>query len=87
MELSDANGVSLTPDDLREVDEILLDYLQEGRITPVYARERILDEDVRESITAQYCGQRLRRLAEHGHVRNLYDVGLYELLEDPRIEA
>jgi len=78
--------MTLTPEDLREVDELLLDFLREGRVTPVYARERLVDDGHRESITEQYCGQRLQRLVEHEHVQNLYETGLYELLEDPRRE-
>ena len=84
MQASNRRHVTLDAGDLREVDRVMLDYLQEGRVTPVYARERIVDDGVRESITAQYCQQRLRRFEEHDHVRNLFDVGLYELVEDPR---
>jgi hypothetical protein len=73
-------GLDLT--DLREIDRTLLDYLREGRITPAYARKRLLDETERESITGAYIGQRLQRFEEHGHVENLYDTGLYALVED-----
>lgn len=73
----------LSDEDLRDVDRTLLDYLVEGRVTPVYARDRIHDETERE-YTSTYLGQRLQRLGEHGHVRNLYGTGLYELVEDPR---
>ena len=76
--------MSLEPDDLRDVDERLLDYLTEGRITPVFAREQMVDEGFRDKITSAYLQQRLVRMEEHGHVRNLQDVGLYELLGDPR---
>jgi hypothetical protein len=76
--------MALDVDDLREIDEILLDFLQEGRVTPVYCRNRILDEEVRDEITSTYCGQRLQRFEEHNHVQNLYDTGLYGLVDDPR---
>lgn len=76
--------MSLGPDDLREIDARLLDYLNAGRVTPVFAREQMLDEEFRDDITGTYLQQRLKRLEEHGHVRNLQDVGLYELLSDPR---
>lgn len=76
--------MSLEPDDLREIDDRLLDYLAEGRITPVFAREQMLDEEFRDEITSAYLQQRLVRFEEHGHVRNLQGVGLYELLADPR---
>lgn len=79
--------MALDEDDLREIDEVILDYLQEGRVTPAYCRDRILDDDVRDEITSTYCGQRLGRLEEHGHVNNLYDTGLYQLISDPREEG
>jgi hypothetical protein len=37
-----------------------------------------------DQITSTYCGQRLQRLEKHGHVQNLMDTGLYELVDDPR---
>lgn len=76
----------LKEDGLREIDRHLLDFLQESRITPVYARERITDDGIRKNITNEYLQQRLKRFEEHGHVRNLYDIGLYELVSDPREE-
>lgn len=85
MQGSRSNPMALDDDGLRDVDRDLLDYLQEGRVTPVYARDRMLDEDKRD-VTSTYLGQRLQRLEEHDHVRNLYDTGLYELIDDPREE-
>lgn len=79
-----ASLMALEAADLREVDDLLLGYLAEGRVTPAYCRDRILTEGHRESITSTYCGQRLQRLEEHGHVTNLLDTGLYELVSDPR---
>lgn len=78
------NPSVLDDEGLREIDRVLLNFLQEGRVTPVYARERIIEEGVRESITEQYCQQRLKRLVEHEHAENLYNVGLYQLRTDPR---
>ena len=75
--------MALSEENLRDVDRDLLDYLVDGRITPVYARERMADEGRRE-VTSTYLGQRLQRFEEHGHVRNLYETGLYELVDDPR---
>ena len=82
MQASKTNPVGLTDDDLREIDRTLLDYLREGRVTPAYARHRLLDETDREEISGAYISQRLKRFGEHGHVRNLYETGLYELVED-----
>ncbi|ELZ88481.1 hypothetical protein C453_01415 [Haloferax elongans ATCC BAA-1513] len=56
----------------------------EGRVTTVYYREGILDEDIRESNSEQYLSQRLKRLHEHNYLKNLYDTGLYELRRDLR---
>lgn len=72
----------LTPDDLRDVDRQLLDYLVEGRVTPAYARVR-LDEDGVGEYSRGYVQQRLARLEEHDHAANLHDTGLYELVENP----
>ena len=79
--------MALSEDRLREVDRVLLDYLAEGRMTPAYGRKRIVADGIRESITGQYVNQRLRRFEEHGHVRNLLDTGLYELVSDPREDS
>ena len=78
--------MALSNADLRDVDRDLLEYLSEGRVTPVYARDRMVDEDLRE-VTSTYIGQRLQRLVEHNHARNLYDTGLYELVDDPREDS
>lgn len=72
----------LNSEDLIEIDEQLLDYLCEGRVTPNYARMRLV-EDVKD-YSRGYVQQRLKRLVEHGHVVNLLDSGLYELVDDPR---
>jgi len=73
----------LDTDDLREVDEEIVAYLAEGRVTPAYARARLADDDVGD-YSRGYVQQRLARLEEHSHVRNLYETGLYELVDDPR---
>lgn len=80
--LHNDNPGMLRPDDLIEIDEQLLEYLREGRLTPNYARIR-LREDV-DDYSRGYVQQRLARLVEHSHVENLRDCGLYELKDDPR---
>jgi len=84
MQASETSGMALDEDDLREVDRFILDYLQEGRVTPAYCRDRIIQEGHREDLTSTYCGQRLQRLEEHAHVENLLGAGLYQLVTDPR---
>lgn len=74
----------LEGDDLRDVDEALLRYLSEGRVTPAYARARLEEDDIGE-YSRGYVQQRLSRLEEHGHAKNL-GGGLYELVDDPRDE-
>lgn len=74
----------LTPDDLREVDEALLDYLGDGRVTPAYARHRLTTDEVGD-YSRGYVQQRLARLEEHDHAENLFDTGLYQLVTDPRV--
>jgi hypothetical protein len=73
----------LSADDLREIDVTLLNYLEEGRVTPAYGRDRMKDEEAHD-VSSTYVGQRLQRLEEHGYVGNLYGTGLYELISDPR---
>lgn len=72
----------LTADDLRDVDEQILEYLEEGRVTPRYVRARL--EDDLDGYSRGYVQQRLARLEEHRHAENLLDLGLYELVDDPR---
>lgn len=72
----------LNDDDLRPVDRHLLDYLADGRVTPAYARKRLVDD--LDDYSRGYVQQRLSRLEEHSHVTNLLDTGLYQLVDDPR---
>lgn len=72
----------LDPSDLREIDQTILTYLRDGRVTPAYARVRINNEQG-EDYSRGYVQQRLARLEEHSHVENLLDTGLYELVDDP----
>lgn len=68
-------NISLNP-----TDEIVLDYLSEGRVTPSY----IASEE--EELESGNVNNRLARLVEHGYVERL-DRGLYELIDDPREEG
>ena len=73
----------LSDDDLRPVDHYIVDYLVEGRVTPAYTRERLHQDGVGD-YSRGYVQQRLARLEEHNHVTNLFNTGLYELVDDPR---
>lgn len=72
----------LSSDDLRPVDRALLDYLNEGRVTPVFCQKRL--EKAGEEYTRGYLHERLTRFVEHDHAANLMDTGVYELIADPR---
>lgn len=80
----------IDPDDLRAIDEELLDILQDGRgsgepwgyITPGRAQER-LREDYDHGVEVQYVQQRLDYLRSHGHVEKA-GRGVYRFVDDPR---
>lgn len=74
--------MTLTEDKLNELDEKILDKLANGRATPTLLKKIFENEGV--NVTSQYVNQRLTRLAEHNHVKNLLDTGVYELVVDPR---
>lgn len=78
--------MSLSPDQLNELDRLILDYLKtQGRATPRLLQLELeaagQDPGVRQNVNG-----RLTRLAEHQVVHNLRDTGVYELVEDPRDE-
>lgn len=66
----------LTDADLNDSDRRIIDELDAGRVTPTYLAETL-------DISRPYASERLKRLAEHGHVERLAP-GLYELVDDPR---
>jgi len=72
----------LDADQLRDIDRQLLNYLDGGRVTPVYCRRRLADD--LDEYSRGYVQERLARLVEHGHAVNLRGCGLYELVDDPR---
>lgn len=82
MATSNRGVVTLTGDDLNDWDRRILGYLEEGRATPGLVRKYLLEEG--KQITRQYINGRMKRLEEHGHLDNLLDSGVYELVDDPR---
>jgi len=68
----------LEPRQLNETDREILAFLAEdgGRVTPSWVAEETGNKRA-------YVSQRLKRLKEHGHVKQPYR-GLWELVEDPR---
>jgi len=65
--------------DLNDTDRLILDELHDGRNVPANIADEL-------DVSRQYVQQRLRRLREHGYVRNI-GRGVYELVEDPRENA
>ena len=74
--------MALSEEELNELDNQILDALADGRATPTLLT-KIFEEKGTE-VSRQYVNQRLKRLAEHDHIKNLFDTGVYELLTDPR---
>lgn len=75
--------MALAPRQLNDLDESLLDLLYDGRVTPALAQTLLAERDIAE-VSRQYINQRLGRLAEHEHTRNIEGSGVYELVTDPR---
>lgn len=66
--------------DLKEADEHILDYLQEGRCTQAY----LVDES---EWSRQHIHKRLQILSVAGYVENIHSPSaLYELTTDPRTD-
>lgn len=86
MATSKTGTVTLSPDDLNDWDERILRYLDEGRATPGLVRKMMLRDEVTDEISRQYINERMTRLAEHDHLTNILDSGVYELASDPREE-
>lgn len=75
----------LSESQLNDMDRAVLDVLAEGRVTPSLAQTILAEREIAD-ISRQYINKRLKRLGEHGHVRNLHGSGVYELVQDPREE-
>lgn len=75
-------AMPLKPDQLNGADRLILDVLEEGRATPTLVL-RLL-ETRGNDYSRQYVSQRIKRLTEHGHLENVLDTGVYELVDDPR---
>jgi DNA-binding Lrp family transcriptional regulator len=75
--------MTLTPADLNDLDTAILEYLStEGRASPtLFIRAEGIDT------SRQWVSSRFVRLAEHGHIRELYDTGIYEFVDDPQDNA
>jgi hypothetical protein len=72
----------LEEDELNELDNRILDALANGRATPTLLKKIFEQEGT--DVSRQYINQRMKRLSEHDHIKNLFDTGVYELINDPR---
>jgi hypothetical protein len=94
--MSTAQPVSLSPDDIDDLDGAILDYFLEGRPHDPWGKAtpsevyRALDErgtlaelgnPVRQTVQ-----NRIQRLALAGHLENKFDTGSYAFISDPREE-
>lgn len=79
MAASNQPNMALSSDQLNELDEEIIDYLRdEGRASPtLFLRAKDIDT------SRQWISSRFVRLAEHGHIQELYDTGIYEFVTDP----
>lgn len=75
--------MTLSAKQLNDVDRNVLTLLHEGRITPGLAQTLLAQRGIAD-VSRQYVNQRLGRLAEHNHVRNIEGSGVYEVVSDPR---
>lgn len=69
-------SIGMDADDLREVDEGILDELRDGRANAPLLAERL-------DYSKQYVRERLADLKRDGHIRSL-GHGIYEFVDDPR---
>lgn len=74
--------MGLNTESLNDLDRHILDILEEGRATPTLIKKILNDQG--KDYTRQYISQRLKRLAEHNHIVNIRNTGVYELTDDPR---
>lgn len=87
MSKSNTDEMTLSEDDLSDMDKHVLDWMHEHpdvTPTPTLLMKAFQDEGM--SYSRQYYNSILSRLAEHGHVRNLRKTGVYKLKSDPRKE-
>lgn len=86
MAVRNKDVVTLDGDQLNDLDEAILSYLAEsGRATPSLLRDELTEQGIDTGVR-QNVNNRLTRLREHGHVRNVRDSGVYELVDDPRAD-
>jgi len=69
----------LSQDQLNGLDEKIIEFLEEdGRASPSYFKRAAKVEQSR-----QYVSSRFVRLAEHGHIEDRHDTGIYDFVEGP----
>lgn len=76
----------MADDDLSEWHRVILLYLEtEGRSTPGLIRKYVERDGLHDPVpTRQFFQQQLASLEDDGHVENVLESGVYELVDDPR---
>jgi len=69
----------MDPGELNASDEEILDELKKGRCTPA----TLIDWT---GLSKQTIHSRLNVLVAAGHVEKVHESGLYELVDDPRVD-
>lgn len=93
--MSKSGPVTLSPDDLDELDGLILDYFLEGReegnpwgkATPGEVFRALDERGALATVgdpVRQTVQNRIQRLELAGHLENKYDSGCYEYISDPR---
>lgn len=96
--MPEKQDVTLSPDEIDELDAAILDYFLKGReegepwgmATPGLVYRGLKHsgrlEEVGDPVqgTVQY---RIQRLATADHLKNMYDSGCYKFVDDPREQS
>lgn len=87
--------VTLSADDLDDLDRAILDVLKEGRgtgepwgiATPTVVREQLKDQGYPDVPVRQTINNRMLVMAAGSILENRYKKGEYKFLNDPREES
>lgn len=92
--MSTIKPVTLSPNDVDDLDSAILDYFLEGRpdspwgrATPTEVYRALDDRGTLSELgdpVRQTVQNRIQRLALAGHLKNKYNSGCYEFVSDPR---
>jgi len=75
--------MGLSPGQLNDVDQWILDFLSEHEWGSVQVLRAFYLKEEGE-ISRQWISERVGRLREHNHVERVLETSTYELVDDPR---